>query len=299
MMKTSDVFISEFSRQLASLIPHDFIAKKQSANLKMRKERLLRGEYIVISDFAENYSFVVQVLTRSYFFVAFAVCKSIFIFFKDAVQGWHWANAQCTLHPFAIYYRDDNDVLQHQSLVIIAESLKHNYDAVFQFQQELFKYLREKFGTIDKIFFYSDGAGSQYKNKKNFYQLCQYKKNENFDVEWHFFATSHGKGPCDGIGGAFKRNATRASLQRPYTNQITTAKDLYEWAIASESTIEFRFCTEVDYNRVERHLKSKFNKVLTISGTQKYHSFIPIDEKHIKAVRFSDSEEFETFLLIN
>ena len=22
-----------------------------------------------------------------------------------------------------------------------------------------------------------------------------------FQAEWHFYATSHGKGPCDGIGG--------------------------------------------------------------------------------------------------
>jgi hypothetical protein len=29
---------------------------------------------------------------------------------------------------------------------------------------------------------------------------------EDFKVrgEWHFFATSHGKGPCDGIGGTLK-----------------------------------------------------------------------------------------------
>lgn len=216
---------------------------------------------------------------------------------KDAVQGWHWANAQCTLHPFAISYRDDNDVIQHQSLVIIAESLRHNFDAVYQFQQKLLEFLKEKFSIINKIFFYSAGAGSQYKNKKNFYSLCQYKKKEKIDVEWHFFATSHGKDPCDGIGGAFKRNAARASLQRPYKNQITTAKELYDWATTRSSNIAFRFCTEGDYNRLARHLNSMFNNVLAISGTQKYHSFIPIDDKHIKALRFSGSDEYETFAL--
>ena len=35
-----------------------------------------------------------------------------------------------------------------------------------------------------------------------------------------FLATSHGKGPCDGIGGTVKRLATKASLQRTLDCQI-------------------------------------------------------------------------------
>ena len=49
-------------------------------------------------------------------------------------------------------------------------------------------------------------------------------------AEWHFFATSHGKGPCDGVGGTVKRLAARASLQRPINNQITTPRQLFEFA---------------------------------------------------------------------
>lgn len=217
---------------------------------------------------------------------------------QDAVQGWYWSNATCTIHPFAIYFKDENDELQHQSLLIIAESNKHNYTAVYQFQQELFAYLREQFQIISRIIFFSDGAGSQYKNKMNFYQLCQYKTTLGFDAEWHFFATSHGKGPCDGIGGAFKRNAAKASLQRPYTNQITNAHDLFLWATNSDSTIDFRFCSEAAYNRMERHLKNKFNKVKTVVGTRNYHSFVPKSNRTIEARLFSNYAQFQTFQLL-
>lgn len=61
MNKPADVFITEFPSQIAELIPHDFIAKKQAAYLTKCKDELGQGEFIVISDFAENYSFVVQV----------------------------------------------------------------------------------------------------------------------------------------------------------------------------------------------------------------------------------------------
>jgi len=63
-----------------------------------------------------------------------------------------------------------------------------------------------------------------------------------------FFATSHGKGPCDGVGGTIKRLAARAS---PYDNRIMTPRQLYEWASENISAITFTYCTKDDYRRQE------------------------------------------------
>ena len=46
---------------------------------------------------------------------------------------------------------------------------------------------------------------------------------------WSFFATSHGKSPCDGLGGKVKRKIVPASLQRPITNQILTFNTVEEF----------------------------------------------------------------------
>lgn len=176
--------------------------------------------------------------------------------------------------------------------------MRHTYEAVYQFQLELFQFLKDRFGeqNIKKIFFFSDGAASQYKNKKNLYQMCQFSATQKFSVEWHFFATSHGKGPCDGIGGSFKRNAVRASLQRTIEGHITNATELYEWAISQpNSIVEFRFCAEADFLRIEKEWKPKWDKLCTLKGTQHFHSFIPITGNKIKALRFSTSNESETF----
>jgi len=45
-------------------------------------------------------------------------------------------------------------------------------------------------------------------------------QHEDFGVaaEWHFSATSHGKGACDGVGGTVKRFAARASLSKVYSS---------------------------------------------------------------------------------
>ena len=90
------------------------------------------------------------------------------------------------------------------------------------------QFLREKFVKIDKIFYFTDGSAAQYKNRKNFLNLCYHESGFGVQAEWHFYATSHGKEPCDGIGGTVKRLAARASLQRPYCSQIITPNLLFE-----------------------------------------------------------------------
>jgi hypothetical protein len=52
--------------------------------------------------------------------------------------------------------------------------------------------------------YFSDGAVSQYKNCKKFLNLCYHEEDFGVKAEWHFFATSHGKSPCDSIGGTIK-----------------------------------------------------------------------------------------------
>ena len=75
------------------------------------------------------------------------------------------------------------------------------------FNSRVIHYLKNKFGdgNIKKIFNFSDGAASQYKNKFNFINLSKHQEDIGVSAQWNFFATSHEKGACDGIGGAVKR----------------------------------------------------------------------------------------------
>ncbi len=58
-----------------------------------------------------------------------------------------------------------------------------------------------------------------------------------------FSATAHGKGACDGVGGTVKRLAARASLQKPYTDQIMTPRQLFDWVSTHITSIHFGYCT--------------------------------------------------------
>ena len=44
------------------------------------------------------------------------------------------------------------------------------------------------------------------------------------------------------VGGTIKRLAAKASLQRPYDQQIVTPRQLYDWASESIKTTFFGYC---------------------------------------------------------
>jgi hypothetical protein len=273
--------VEYFGLKLYELNPHNFVAAKQSEFLKDLKQQLELHELIIISDFSENYSFVVQ----------------------EAVQGYHWANQQWTVHSFCIYYRkDDRNEPYFQSLVMIAESIKHDITAVHLFETKLVTYLKQRLymSEIKKIYFFSDGAAGQYKNKKNFFNICQFKEEYHIDVEWHFFGSYHWKSPCDAIGGTVKRIATRASLQRFNRNQITTAQELYDFLRQKsvELKIDVQFCSEAEYKAHDRKIRSRYAKVRTVTGTRVYHCVIPVDKFNVSLKLHSSSNKVDQFSLV-
>ena len=231
---------------------------------------LSTGEMLVTLDFSENYSFILQ----------------------DAAQGYHWNNSQASIHPFVAYYIDSSEKLCHFSYVIISESLHHNTTAVFLYQKCFINFVKQFHPPVSqphKIIYFTDGAGSQYKNRKNFLNLCLHEDDFGVFAEWHFSATAHGKGACDGVGGTVKRLAARASLQKPYNDQIMTPHQLFEWASEIIPSIHFEYCSLRDYEIEERNLQERFARSRTIPGTRKYHSFVPISKNKIRMKVFSAS----------
>lgn len=270
IVKQTDDFVTFFSSKLESLIPHDFVKTEQSNFLKTTKQNLQDGEFLAICDFSENYSFVLQ----------------------DEVQSHHWNVQQATIHPFVIYYTE-NMQIKHFSFIIISEELRHDSVAVNLFIDKMINFLQiDQNKNMKKIYFMSDGAASQYKNRKNFSSLCKFKSKYGIDAEWHFFATSHGKGPCDAIGGTIKRMATRASLAKEREHPIKTARELFNWANKrkEEELTKLSFCysTTEEYENMSLQLNNQYNNAKTIQGTQKFHSFLPLSENTIKAKLYSN-----------
>jgi len=59
-VKAVEDFLEVCVEKLETLKPHDFIPKQEASYLNSVKENLLPGEVLVIGEFSENYSCVVQ-----------------------------------------------------------------------------------------------------------------------------------------------------------------------------------------------------------------------------------------------
>lgn len=254
---------------IPNLRKHDHVAKAQSKYIKELKSSLPSGHVLVIGDFSENFSFVVQ----------------------DAVQGYHWTNDQATVHPWVCYYKDEQNELQYISVLMISDCTTHDVYTVSTFQKYLVEVLKSKISDIKKMIYFSDGAASQYKNCKNILNTAYHKEDYGIDAEWHYFATSHGKGACDGIGGTFKRYATKASLQRT-KDHILTAQDLFSWSQTWESNIISIFISLEEIKKTRVDLKSRFDGLQTVDGTRGFHCFIPISKDIIRAKKYSNSQTY-------
>ena len=128
---------------------------------------------------------------------------------------------------------------------------------------------------------------------KNFLNLCHHEADFGVKAEWHFSATSHGKGACDGVGGTVKRLAARASLQKPYEGQIMSPVQLFEWAALNIPGIVFQYCSTEEYEDVKSQLETRFQKSRTVAGTRKLHSFIPLTQDTVKVKPYSFSNDFK------
>ena len=150
------------------------------------------------------------------------------------VQGYHWNKQQCTLYPVVLYHKNEKNELQWIAICFVSDDLDQSKE------RKICNYIKDKLPSVRKVEYFIDGCAGQYKNVKNFINLCHHKIDLNIDASWSFFATSHGKSPCDGIGDTVKCKITRASLQRPLSNQILSFSAVEELC-SSITRINFFF----------------------------------------------------------
>ena len=175
MTDTVSDFVEKLTQKLQVLKTHQFIHKQQTKFFYGVKETLPTGKVLVVGDFSKNYSFVYQ----------------------DAVQGVHWSNSSCTLHPWMCYFRDKEDKIQSLALLFISDYLVHETVAVYAFQKKLVEILKDRMiregFSLDTIQYFTDGCAKQYKNKKNFLNMTYHYEDFGVVANWAFSATSHGK----------------------------------------------------------------------------------------------------------
>jgi hypothetical protein len=200
---------------------------------------------------------------------------------QDAAQEFHWNNQQATIHPFVSYFENSKHKLENLCFVFISDGLYHDTVTVYIFQKHLIAFLKENVPDISKIYYFSDSASAQYKNKNNFVNLCHHNTDFQINAEWHFFATSHGKGPCDGVRGTIK---SCNSFQVTAPSDIDSSTTLFMGKDHFPS-IHVQCVCNSEVEQTRHHLKFRFDNTRTVVSTRtcQYHAFLPISNTTLTA----------------
>ena len=209
------------------------------------------NEVMVVGDFAENYQYLIQ----------------------EQIQSFDWSKKYSTLYPLVIYYKDADGNLQHYSLCFISDGNTH--DTSFVHKILLVKFMKQRLVNFTNIYYVSDGCSRQYKNVKNCLSLCSHKEVFSIEAEWIFFATSHGKSVCNGIGGTVKNHAAKQSLQRPINNQILDYRAVLEVCQEEMKSIIIFGIDKEDMTEVREKMEKRFEDGKTVPGTRNRRNFIP------------------------
>ena len=135
--------LDDLMSQLEPFARHVYNTYRQHAEMKKLKETLPPGHIIIHEDFSENYTLKHQ----------------------GEIMAAHWNSDSCTLFTIIVYYRE-NEELKHLSYTIVSDELSHTKDAVVAFNKMLMDDLKTKLPfKVDHVHYWSDGAGSQFKNR--------------------------------------------------------------------------------------------------------------------------------------
>ena len=84
--------------------------------------------------------------------------------------------------------------------------------------------------NVRVINYVTDGGPSHFKNRYNILNLSFHEIGFGVRAIWTFTATSHGKGPMDGLSAAIKSTATRYLMRHGPEEAFKSAKQFYEFS---------------------------------------------------------------------
>lgn len=243
---TGKSLIDEFEIKLQEFKRHVYYIKTQYRNYRACIDRLSEEEVALHIDFSENYN-----------------CKHF-----EEIQSHHFGGSrnQVSLHTGVMYKRGSENKIEVSSFCTVSGNVTHNPAAIWAHLHPILSSIQESFTEVKIIHVFSDGPATQYRQKQNFYLICnKFFSEYNFKkITWNFFEAGHGKGAADGVGGFLKRTADQLVA---CGQDIPDASKFY-FALKDISKIKLHFITDEDIKIWTREIPEN---IVPLSGTMKLH----------------------------
>ncbi|CAF1100880.1 unnamed protein product [Didymodactylos carnosus] len=119
---------------------------------------------------------------------------------QDEIQKAHWNTKPLSIFTAFVWSKNENFSFALPSL-----DVAHDKFVVDSRLEIILNHIKTVLPNVKGINCFSDDAAVQFKQRFHFRNLIQIANEHKINLSWHFFATSHGKGAVDGIGGVVKR----------------------------------------------------------------------------------------------
>ena len=260
MTSTMQSCFDELKKNVNFFLQHTFVKRAQAAAFKAERESVKTNprKVVVQVDFAENYTTKTQ----------------------DEIQSAYWAYNQITLFTVCAWEQK-----RCHSLVIVSDCLTHDKYAVCCFLDLVVKYLKQQVDHLEEVVIFSDGCAGQFKQK---FVLCHLTHME-IPISWNFFATSHGKGAVDGIGGEVKRIVRREVLAGKA--DVQNSENFLKVASQKCLKTHVMHCTKEDVNKNMPMLDKQWEGIKGIPGTKSLHHIRVLRENAVEVRKLTHSDE--------
>ncbi|XP_071034011.1 uncharacterized protein [Parasteatoda tepidariorum] len=187
--------------------------------------------------------------------------------YQNEVQSALWSRATVLLFTAAVFYQNEC-----KTFIICSDTTSKDKDTIFLCIQLLYNevFANDTPENIpEKEVIWSDGPSSEFKNKYMVKLLHLFTEKYKKDFIWKYFATSHGKGVVDGVGGNVKR-LVRQKMMAQRGLVIQSAKEFAELASTLVKSTKVFYIAEEEIKKKITECKP-WEKVPSVPGIKQYH----------------------------
>ena len=261
----------ELAKQFLQFLPHHFVKVEQSQFFQKLMKKVSPENVLLQVDFSENFTIIHQ----------------------DAIQADHWTNKMVSIYTAVTWFKTAEMVASSCSYVIVSDYQQHDKYAACIFNQMIIdELIKHHTPQMQDLHIFSDGAAQHFKQR---FTISKATLIPDICVYWHFFATSHGKGAVDGIGGTIKRQVYHEIMARR-----SEPEDAAEFAAIAQKTaskIKVLYCPAVNINDVKEVSDAQWVGVKPIPGLHSIHSIRMISPYRIMHAQVSSSLTFQYFVM--
>ena len=161
------------------------------------------------------------------------------------IQSAYFGHQSCSLFTSCCYYKDDGNILQQKSIVIVTENSDHNRVISMSSLRKIVEIPQNSLGkSFHRLIIWSHIMSVQFRSRFIFKLLASTLFLDK-EISWFCNERHHRKGPVDGVGGTLKMSFFEMSSQsRPSSRPRRTLQKLNE-----------KLCRQLQLNIYQRKLR--------------------------------------------